>query len=562
MNKLSLFVTLPLLFTSFAVLNAADRPNVVFILSDNHSYYEFGFHGNEQVRTPNIDNLAAQSFEFTNWHADAYCSPSRASLLTGINSMRHGIYHTIAGRYMLPDEAVTIAELLGGEGYATGIFGKWHLGDSYPFRPQDQGFATTFYNEGLSLANATTDPSKIRKDVTFSRDGKPSPTEGYCTDRVFDEAIGFIETHKGAPFFCYVPTIVTHKPWEAPDGYVDRYRGKAPDNLVELYGEIQKLDENVGRLLAAIDRFGLRENTIVVFMTDQGMHGNWHEGRGAPGQTTGPKKTGSVDGRHLVPFLIRQPGRIKPGKSDELVWNPDLMPTLLDLCDVATPGSPQFDGQSLRSILEGTGNKRLARTIILQCPRARTGRLFEHAAVKTQRWRLMDGVRLTDAQADPLQMKDVSADHPEVVERLRAAYETWWKTVDQGEAPVARPVIGADACPATRLHAMQWHFGFSPWHPKHLADHHSGGWKVHVAKAGRYRIELRRYPRPSDLAIGATEARLQIGRVDITAPLKVSQAAIQFDVELEAGDTELKTILTAPGRGRPFSAYFAYISRL
>jgi len=165
------------------LLNAADRPDVVFILSDNHSYYEYGFHGSEQVRTPNIDDLAAQSLEFTNWHTEAYCSPGHASLLTGINSMRHGIYHTIAGRCMLPDEAVTIAELLGGEGYATGIIGNWHLGDSYPFRPQDQGFATTFCNEGLSLANATTDPSKIRKDVTFSRDGKPSPSEGYCTDQ-------------------------------------------------------------------------------------------------------------------------------------------------------------------------------------------------------------------------------------------------------------------------------------------------------------------------------------------------------------------------------------------
>jgi len=109
---------------------------------------------------------------------------------------------------------------------------------------------------------------------------------------------------------------------------------------------------------------------------------------------------------------------------------------------------------------------------------------------------------------------------------------------------------------------MQWHFGFSPWHPKHLADHHSGGWKLHVAKAGRYRIELRRYPRRSDLAIGATEARLQIGTVDVTAALKISQAAIQFEVELEAGDTELKTSLTTPGQTKPFSAYFAYISRL
>ena len=284
-------------------------------------------------------------------------------------------------------------------------------------------------------------------------------------------------------------------------------------------------------------------------MTDQGMHGNWHEGRAAPGQTTGPKKTGSVDGRHLVPFLISQPGRIKPGKSDRLVWNPDLAPTLLDLCGVPAPDGQRFDGQSVRPILEGVDNWP-DRTIFLQCPRARTGRSFVHAAVKTQRWRLMDGVRLTDAEADPLQMKDVSADHPDVVERLRVAYETWWETVDQGEAPMARPVIGADTCPATRLHAMQWHFGFSPWHLKHLADHHSGGWKVRVAEAGRYQIELRRYPQPSDQSIGATEARLQIGRVDVTAPLKTSQAAIQFEVKLEAGDTELKTFLTAPGQGR------------
>jgi len=537
-------------------------PNVLFILSDNHSYYEVGFHGNTLVRTPHLDRLAEQSFEFTNWHADAFCSPSRTSLLSGMNAMRLGVYHTIAGRHMMPAETKTMAELLGRAGYATGIFGKWHLGDVYPFRPQDQGFKTTFYNEGLSLANPTRDLGIIRNDVTFLVDGKPSLTEGYSTDRIVDEAIKFMESNREQPFFCFVPTLVTHKQWQAPEGYAERYRGKVPDHLLELYGEIERLDEQVGRLLGAIDQLDLREDTIVVFMSDQGVHCNWHEGRGKPGQTTGPPKTHSVDGRHVVPFLIRQPSRIPVGKSDLLVWNPDLLPTVLDLCGVDPPKGLDFDGRSLRLVMENPDQEYPDRIIILQCPRKREGDPFVHAAIKTQRWRLMEGKRLSDAENDPLQMKDVSDEYPEVVARLRNEYMEWWKTVDEGRVPMARPVIGAEECPTTTLHAMLWHFGDSPWHPDQMNHIYAGGWKVRVAESGRYRIELRRYPESARKAIGATQARLEIGGLKKNSQLKPADTHADFEVELDAGDYDVKTHFSSPEVDQSWSAYFATFRKL
>ena len=334
-----LFATL-LCFTNALELTASDQPNVVFILSDNQSFYEMSCHGHADIKTPHIDRLAEQGVEFTNFHAPPYCSPSRAVILTGRYAMRSGVFTTIAGRSILHKDEKTLPQFLKPNGYHSAIFGKWHLGFSYPYRPQDRGFDEVFVHGGGGVGQMEDYYGNSLFDTTFIHNGKVSPSKGYCTDVLFDQAIEYVEAkHKEKqPFFCFVSTPVTHSPHHGPKELVSQLKAQGIQGNVQLYAQVQNLDSNIGRMMKKIEELGLAEDTILVYASDQGMND-----RGAP---HGDNRKGlGFDPAHHVPFMLRLPGA-KPKVVSRLAGMIDFFPTILDLCGIKVPNN--IDGISLK----------------------------------------------------------------------------------------------------------------------------------------------------------------------------------------------------------------------
>lgn len=249
---------------------SAKRPNVVLVMTDDQGYGDLSCHGNPVLKTPNLDKLYSQSVRLTDFHVDPCCAPTRSALLTGRYSTRVGVWHTIQGRSLLRGDEVTIADVFSGNGYRTAMFGKWHLGTSYPFRPHDRGFHEALYHGGGAIGNTPDLWDNTYYDDTYFRNGKPEKCQGYCADVWFDEAIKFIRTNKNRPFFCYLSTNTPHGPLRADSKYVEPYLGKVPEHTARFDGMVANLDENMARLVKELKGLGLEENTIFIFMTDNG----------------------------------------------------------------------------------------------------------------------------------------------------------------------------------------------------------------------------------------------------------------------------------------------------
>ena len=549
----------------FAVLANvhAERPNVVFILSDNQSYWEFGCHGNPVVKTPNVDRLASESVDFSRFYATPYCSPSRAEFLTGRYAMRFGIYNTIGGVSQLPGSATTMAEIFRANGYRTGMFGKWHLGESFPMRPEDQGFDEAFWHGGGGVGQLPDYYGNTLFDTTFIENDRAVKTKGFCTDKIFDRAIRFIRDHKSKRFFCYVPTPVTHKPWAAPDKYKKPYEAlgmKSGDAAG--YGQMTNLDENVGRLLAALDELKLRENTVLIFATDQGM------GREAPTKDMSlPQIRGghrAYDWANHVAFMVRYPKRVKKTGyvQNQLAGAVDLLPTLTTWCDLDYDLGAQMDGVSLAANLEKPDRKWPSRTMITQCPRGRTPKEWHNAVVRESYWRLTGANELFDIRDDPRQQKNVAADHPSVVARLGKVYDKWWKEFDSVRPGIPRALIGHKDRQEVRLTSMDCYQGGSPWNQGNIRRGRAKGtWAIEVVRAGRYRVELRRYPREADLAVGAVSASAIIGESKASSKLDTAAKTVVFTMKLTQGKHDFSGGFK-DDKGRDIGAFFAYVKAI
>ena len=562
--RLKSLLMIPAFLAVCASVFAADRPNVVFIRSDNQSYWEFGCHGNGVVRTPNVDRLAKESVDFRHFYATPYCSPSRAEFLTGRYAMRFGIYNTIGGVSQLPSSATTIAEIFRDNGYRTGMFGKWHLGESYPMRPEDQGFDEAFWHGGGGVGQLPDYFGNTLFDTTFIENDKPVHTKGFCTDKIFDRAIRFLDDHKDKPFFCYVPTPVTHKPWAAPDEYKKPYEelgmksGEAAG-----YGQMTNLDMNVGRLLKALDDFKLRDNTILIFATDQGM------GREAPAKDMSlPQIRGghkAYDWANHVAFMIRYPARVKKTGyvQNHLAGAVDVLPTLATWCGLTHDLGDSLDGVSLAINLE---NPDLGwpddRTMITQCPRGRTPKEWHNAVVRKGPWRLTGPEELFNVKDDWRQTANVASKHPGIVRELRAVYRNWWKDFTANRPAVPRALIGHPDRPEVRLTSMDWYQGGSPWQQRNIQrGRASGTWAVNVHRPGRYRVELRRYPREADKPAGAISASVSIAGLARSKEVEEGAKSAVFDLELPAGQHDFSGGFMDEAE-KEIGAFFAYVRKV
>ncbi len=545
------------------------RPNVVLVMTDDQGYGDLACHGNEVIVTPNLDRLHAQSIRLTDFHVDPTCSPTRSALMTGRYSSRTGVWHTIMGRSLLDRGEVTMADVFSASGYRTGIFGKWHLGDNYPYRPQDRGFQEVLIHGGGGVGQGPDYWGNDYFDDTYFHNGKAKKFEGYCTDIWFDGALKFIEANKDGPFFCYLPTNAPHGPYNVADKYSKPYRDKGvKDNQANFYGMITNIDENIGRLMRRLQELGLEQNTILIFMTDNGTSGDYAGGmRG--------KKGSEYEGGHRVPFFIRWPGGglRGPGDIDRLSAHIDVLPTLIELCGLKLPRDVRFDGASLAPLLKGETNRWPDRTLLVHSQRIEHPKKWRKCAVMTQQWRLINGKELYDIKLDPLQEKDVAAANPEVVERLRQSYEQWWADLSRDFDKYCEIVVGSDRQNPTRLMSHDWHSPDPAWSQQAVRNGSkaNGFWAVEIERDGTYEFELRRWPVELDApingaiargkAITATNARLKVADVDVSRPISKEDRAVTFRVKLKAGKTRLETWFT-DNEGTSRGAYYVYAKRL
>ena len=549
------------------------RPNVILVMTDDQGYGDLACHGNPIIKTPHLDALHHQSVRLTDFHVSPLCTPTRAGLMTGQNPVRVGAWGTTWGRSLPRADAATMADVFAQSGYRTGCFGKWHLGDNYPFRPQDRGFTDVLIHGGGGVGQTPDYWGNTYFDDTYFRNGKPEKFTGYCTDVWFDAAMEFIQTNRDRPFFAYLVTNAPHGPFNVAEKYSNLYADNDNVPNAAFYGMITNIDENMGRLVSKLDELGLAENTILIFTTDNGTAAGFRNGKGFNAGMRGTKGS-SFDGGHRVPFFIRWPGgRLADGRDlDVLATHLDLVPTFIDLCGLTPPAGATFDGVSLAPVLRGKVDDLPDRNIFVQFRQSAEPPGHGKAAVMTRRWRLVGGTQLFDIKADPAQQHDVAAEHVDVVERLRRAYQAWWDDVSPQFDDYCRIVIGSDHENPARLTCFDWHTT-TPWNQNHIrkGTAANGFWAVDVARSGAYEVSLRRWPEELDLPITATcpggkpirasTARLKIGQLDLSRAVSPDATAVTFNVELAAGKTELQTWFVDENADESRGAYYVIVGR-
>lgn len=539
------------------------KPNVVIILTDDQGFGELGVTGNPLVRTPHMDRLAAQGVAFTNFHVMPVCSPTRACLMTGRYNYRTGVTDTYLGRSMMHPDETTLAEMLVAGGYCTGIFGKWHLGDNYPMRAMDKGFQESLVLNGGGLAQPGDPPDPVDErgayfNATLRRNGTWIKTKGYVSDVLTDAAIQFIETKRDKPFFVYLPFNCPHAPHQVPKEYGQHYRPADfasakfprkghpmalrydPADLARVYGMIENIDDNLGRLLARLDELQLAENTIVVLFSDNGcqMHNGYNAG------FQGWKGTPFEGGIHQFCF-IRWPAQLKAGHQVErIAATIDLAPTLLGLCGVPKPERVKFDGLSLAPLLRGEDVAWPDRVLFFQWHRGDAPERYRAFAARSQDWKLVqplgsgerwDGqtaFKLYDMAHDPQELHDLAAQEPERVARLKAQYDAWFNDVTSGRdySVPARIFIGAAQENPVLLTRQDWRGKDASWGPNGV-----GYWEVNVVTSTRYDVKLRFDSSKTD-----SEATLSCGSFSARRSIKAGAAECVFSgVQLPLGPARL-----------------------
>lgn len=554
-----------------AATAAPARPNVILIITDDQGYGDLGTHGNPVIRTPHLDAMARRSASMQTFYVSPVCAPTRACLMTGRYNYRTRVVDTYIGRAMMDPDEVTIAEILRGAGYATGIFGKWHLGDSYPMRPMDQGFEESLVHRGGGIGQPSDPPGGEGKytDPVLQHNGVQMQAKGYCTDVYFETAMRWIEAaHKqGRSFFAYIATNAPHGPFhDVPEQLYQFYktqdlsrvlveRRQSPerragelDDLARIFAMITSIDENVGRLFRRLDELKLTADTIVIFMVDNGPN----TARYVAGMRG--MKSHVHEGGIRSPFFVHWPAQLKAGhSSDRIAAHIDVLPTLLDACGVARPAGLKLDGRSLLPLLKGGPVDWPDRTICIQTHRGDVPVMYHHFMARSQQWKLVNPsgfgqeqlpeppqFELYDMAADPLEKQNVAAAHPDAVARMKKAYEDWFTDVSSTRPDNYAPPrihIGTPHENPVVLTRQDWRrvSKDTGWAPGSI-----GCWVLFVAADAEYDIHVRF---PAIEAAG--QAELRIGGRSLKASLsKGADHCLFANVPLSQGNARLEVTLT------------------
>ena len=432
-------------------LTSVDRPNIILIMTDDQGYGDLGCHGHPFLKTPNLDRLHSQSMRFTDFQVSPTCAPTRAALMSGLAPFKNGVTHTILERDRMALTSTTVAEVLKSAGYSTGIFGKWHLGDEDAYQPSSRGFDETFVHGaggiGQKYPGSQSDaPGNSYFNPTIKHNGSFVKTDGYCTDVFFRQTLGWIKqqsTKKGddkKPFFAYLSTNAPHSPYRVDKRYSDPYKDKCDKRQAAFFGMITNIDDNMGLLMRKLDEWDLADNTLLVFMTDNGSAAG---SRVFNAGMRGGK--GTVDeGGTRVPLFMRLPGLTKAGvDSPTLARHYDIFPTLVDVAGASLPEDLKLDGRSLLPLIKDPKAPWPNRHFFFHTGRwAKAGlkgrfgegdpnpdnSKYRSFGVRNEKWRVVNK-RLYDLENDPGQKTDVSKQNPEVVAKMVASFDKWWDEV-------------------------------------------------------------------------------------------------------------------------------------
>ena len=579
MRRVSLlFVTLAITVSS----SSAKQPNVIVIMTDDQGYGDMACHGNPWLKTPNLDRLAAESIQLEDYHVDPVCTPTRAALMTGRYSSRVGAWTVTEGRQLLNSDEVTMADVFAASGYRTGMFGKWHLGDSWPYAPGARGFQEVVCHQAGGVDEIGNPAGNDFFDDTYYHNGQPKKFRGYCTDVFFREAMRFIRQpgsgDAGKPFFVYLALNAMHGPFTVAEEYSAPFAAQGhAEKRAKFYGMIANFDENLGRLLESLKQWDLERDTLVIFMGDNGSAaGAASADESNAGFNAGMRgKKGSVyDGGHRVACFVRWPGKLKAGHAvHQITSHRDWLPTLIDLCGLKIPGDVAFDGQSIAPLLVQQATDWPDRTLFIERQGDRPELTRNPAArnrdpqytVLTEKWRLVSG-KLYDIVADPGQQRDVTSSNSTVADELFAAYEKHFADVYPQDSAYTRFQIGSANENRTGFTVRDWHptDGNVIWKSEQLDDDDlfiNGFWPVEILSSGRYAIHLSRFPQDVSAPMGANRARLQMSDIDRTLKIHPGDSSVTFEVELTRGRALLQTWLTDAGSGRQRGAYFVTFER-
>lgn len=418
---------------------SAPRPNIVIVMPDDIGYGDFSCLGNPIIHTPHVDAFREQSVRFTDFHVSPTCAPTRAALLTGRHEFKSGVTHTILERERLSLKATTLAQMLRSSGYTTGIFGKWHLGDEEAYQPEHRGFDETFIHGaggiGQSYPGSCGDaPGNTYFSPAVRHNGVFEQTQGYCTDVFFNQALKWMDARRkaDAPFFAYITPNAAHTPLQCPEEYARRHAGETNEKVARFYGMIENIDDNFGRLTAALKEWGIERDTLVIFMTDNGGT------VGVPVFNAGMRggKVTPYEGGTRVPAFWRWPGVIEGGRDvSALTAHIDILPTLAEVAgaELSPEVRRQVEGRSLVPFFKDQEVEWPNRTFVAHVGRWKKGEAESHKyvnmSIRDDRYALVNNAELYDLKADPGQKTNVIADHPDVVARLRKDYDAWWRDV-------------------------------------------------------------------------------------------------------------------------------------
>jgi len=537
------------------------RPNVILVLTDDQGYGDVGFNGNKIIRTPNLDRFARENVVFNRFYVDPVCTPTRAALMTGRYPFR--LHITWVGQPLHGDE-VTLAAALKQAGYATACYGKWgNLGTHYPLRAIDRGF-----DEAVVHLKGQFSPPHNKTcyfDPVLQKNGREKAYKGYCNDVWFDEAEAFIEKNRARPFFIYLPTNLPHLPAQVPKKCSEPYMGKVVhDQAARVAGMIAHVDERFGRMMKKLEDLGLRRNTIVVFLSDNGPV--WERDKIYLAGLRG-KKGWVYEGGIRVPCVMSWPAQWKGGRTiDDIAAHIDIMPTLLEAAGVKLKSKVRFDGVSLVPLLRGEKASLPDRALVIQgypTGKPQKGRCYmvaqgRHKLVQPVGLRKADGTfysakplpesefryELYDIEKDPGENHDIASKHPEVVRKMRRQYEAWFTDVTTNPGFTRpRPVIQVGHERQKRVRLQLY-----------------GAKKVNIVRAGPYRITLEPFGKikwlPGDIWAGvpfvakaAGRAGIRIGDVSLEKQIAKGDRLCVFEnVTLPKGEAVVKLTFEVDGK--------------
>ncbi len=452
----------------FSYAQTENRPNVILILTDDQGYGDLGITGNPHIQTPAIDKFARESIRFNDFYVSPVCAPTRSSLMTGRYSLRTGMRDTYNGGATMASSEITIAEMLKAAGYKTGNFGKWHLGDNFPSRPNDQGFDESLIHLSGGMGQVGDFTTWFKADSSYFNpvlwhNGKMEKYEGYCTDIFATQAIHFIEENHQSPFFCYLAFNAPHTPLQAPNDYYEHYKNIDPasgfsndnrpfpkmtekdkEDARKVYAMVSCIDDNLGKLFNKLDELEIADNTLVIFMTDNGPQ-QFRYLAGMRG------RKGSVyRGGVRVPFFLRYPAKYTGNQDVETAAaHIDILPTLAEICNATLPSDRIIDGKSLVPLLNGKSVDWANRSLFFYWTR-RYPELYNNISLQKGNYKLVghtnynaaiDDFELFDIKQDPYEQNNIVTNKKDDATALKSELDILYNELISSENLVHPPRI-------------------------------------------------------------------------------------------------------------------------